>query len=310
MKNSLARLLLVVPVFASFSLSQAANLGAANDFNAVIFGNMTVNGGDSEGAIAVGGNWVTNNTYVVNSHSTTPNPSIGGATNLGLYVGGSMNAGSNPGSTQVNSARNAYIGGAVSGTPGMNGGILFSNSGLVSPTFFANQLAYSTAQSSTLAGLGGMSVNTSNPNNYSISIVNTGGLNVFQIDGSLLSGGKTLDVVGGTGAETIVFNVTGANVNWGTSYNGDKSKTLWNFSQASVLTVQDRALQGSVLATGAAVSMSQNIEGTLIANSLNSFNGAELHSFTFTGDPVPEPMTMLGLGAMALVAARRRKKAN
>lgn len=308
MKNSLNRLLFVVPVGVLTSLSQAANLGAANDFNAVIFGNMTVNGGDSEGAIAVGGNWVTNNTYVVNSHSTTPNPSIGGATNLGLYVGGSMNAGNNPGSTQINSGRNGYVGGSVSGSPLMNGGGSFAgNSGLVDPTFFTNQLAYSTAQSASLAGLTAGAVNTSNPNNYSITITNTGGLNVFEINGSLLSGGKTLDIIGGTGTETILFNVLGTNINWGTSYNGPQSRTLWNFSQATTLTVQDRAIQGSVLAYNADVSMSQNIEGTLIAKSLNSFNGAELHSFTFEGDPVPEPATMIGAGIAALAVFRRKR---
>jgi|GEM_PF-5590392 len=289
-------------------ISSAMGLGAATDFNAVIFGNVTAQSGESDGAMAVGGNWATQNNYQVSTHITSPNPSIGGATNLGLYVVGTFNGGVNAGATQVNSSRNAYLSGEADGEPLMNGGALFENSGLVSGAFFANQLAYSQVQSAHIASLGGMAVDISNSNNYKLHISSVGGLNVYQIDGSLLTGGKTLDIMGGNGSETIVVNVLGATVNWGTSYNGNASKTLWNFSQASILNVNDRAIQGSVLALGAAVNQSQNIEGTLIASSLAVSNGAELHSFTFDGNaPVPEPASMVGIGIAALAIARKRK---
>lgn len=290
--------------------ANAVNLGVANDFNAFLFGNGTAQSGDAEGAVAVGGNWTTQNSYVFNTHSTTPNPSIGSAVNLGLYVGGNLNGGVNNGSTQINSGRNAYVAGTVSSpTPLMNGGgTMFAGSASVTASTFTNQYAYSSTQSATLSALGGAAVNTSNPNNYSIQITNVGGLNVFQINGSQLSGGKTLDVIGGNGTETIVFNVAGTTVNWGTNYNGNKNRTLWNFFEVDVLNVNDRLLQGSVLAVDATVNQGQNIEGTLIATNLNVSNGAELHSFTFEGNaPVPEPATMVGLGIAALALARRRK---
>jgi choice-of-anchor A domain-containing protein len=292
MNNTVRHGVVALAAIVIAGISSAANLGAANDFNAVIFGNVSVQSGESEGAMAVGGSWTTQNTYQVSIHGSSPNPSIGGATNLGLYVAGAMNAGANPGSTQVNSSRNAYIGGSVAGTPTMNGGSLFANSGLVSGSFFTNQLSYSQAQSAYLAGLGGMAVDTSNSNNYKLNIANVGGVNIFEINGALLSGGKTLDILGGNGSETIIMNVLGSSVNWGTSYNGNKNNTLWNFSQATTLNINDRAIQGSVLAYGATVNQSQNIDGTLIANVLSVTNGAELHSYTFNGNaPVPEPIS-------------------
>ncbi|QYK54666.1 MAG: choice-of-anchor A family protein [Fimbriimonadaceae bacterium] len=297
--------------FALVASAHAVNLGVANDFNAFIFGNAIAQSGDSDGAVAVGGNWTTVNSYVFNAHSTTPNPTIGSAINLGLYLGGNLNGGANNGATQINSGRNAYVAGTVSNpAPLMNGdGTMFAGSAAVQASTFTNQFAYSSLQSSTLSGLAAGSVNISNPNNYSIQITNTGGLNVYNINGSLLSGGKTLDVVGGNGLETIIFNVTGTSVNWGTEYHGNKNRTLWNFYQATTLNVTDRQLQGSVLAVGAAVNQGQNIEGTLIASSLNITNGAELHSFTFEGNaPVPEPATMIGLGIGALALARRKKR--
>lgn len=298
-------------VLALVGSAHAVNLGVANDFNAFIFGNATAQSGDSDGAVAVGGNWTTVNNYVFNAHNTTPNPTIGSATNLGLYLGGNLNGGANNGATQINSGRNAYVAGTVSSpAPLMNGGgTMFAGSAAVQASTFTNQFAYSSLQSSTLNGLSAASVNTSNPNNYSIQITNVGGLNVFNINGSQLSGGKTLDVIGGNGTETIVFNVSGTSVNWGTSYNGSRTRTLWNFYQATTLNVNDRAIQGSVLAVGAAVNQGQNIEGTLIASSLNVTNGAELHSFTFEGNaPVPEPATMIGLGIGALALVRRKKR--
>ncbi len=299
----------LVALFAVGAASQAQNLGLANNFNAVVFGNVHAQSGESEGALAVRGNWTTQNNYQINTHATTPKPSVGGASNLGLYLKGSMNAGQNNGATQVNSARNAYIGGGLTGSPIMNGGTLSTNSSLVTDNFFAQARSYSLSQSSFLAGLAGSAVNTSNPNNYKINITNTGGLNVFTINAALLSGGKTLDVVGGNGQETIVFNVLGSTVNWGTNYNGNKNRTLWNFSDATTLNVNDRLLQGSVLAVNATVNQSQNIEGTLIASALNVSNGAELHSFTFEGNaPVPEPATMTILGLAAMLRKRKAKK--
>ncbi|MBA4294253.1 hypothetical protein C0431_14935 [bacterium] len=294
---------------AFMAVAFGTNLGSANDFNGVIFGNVSAQSGESDGALAVGGNFTVQNNYQVSINGAAANPTIGGATNLGLYVGGNVGAGQNPGSLQVNNGRNAYVGGSVTGTPTMNGGTLFTNSGLVTPTFFAQQLSYSTFQSSLLAGLGGGAVNTSNPNNYSITLSNVGGLNVFAINGALLSGGKTLDVIGGNGTETIVFNVSGSTVNWGTNFNGSTTRTLWNFYEATTLNVNERLLRGSALAVGATVNQGQNIDGTLIASNLNVSNGAELHWHEFEGvTPVPEPLTLVGFG-IALVAVRRRKRA-
>lgn len=307
--NITARFFVVGAAICAAGVASAQSLGQANFFNAVIFGDVNAQSGESDGAMAVRGNWATQNNYQISIKGSAPAPSIGGATNLGLYLKGTMSAGQNAGSTQVNSGRNAYVGGSISGGLLMNGGSAFGNSGLVTDSFFVQQQAFSSTQSSFLASLGGSAVDTSNPNNYKVTISNTGGLNVFSINAALLSGGRTLDVIGGNGQETLVFNVSGGTVNWGTNFNGNARRALWNFHQATTLNVNERLLRGSVLAVGATVNQSQNIDGTLVASALNVFGGAELHMETFEGNaPIPEPMTMGVLALGALAAARRRRR--
>jgi choice-of-anchor A domain-containing protein len=308
MKSGVLRTGLFVALMSSVAAALGTDsLGLATKYNAVIFGTTTLHSGDIDGALAVGGNLDVRNSFVASALASAPKPSFNNATNLGVYVRGNVYGASH---LHVNSGRNLYAGGSVSGSPRMNGGGLArSNSPYASNLLFTQQKSYSQTQSAYLKSLGGSAVDTSNSNNYKAVITKTGGLNVFTIDASKLSGGKTLDVVGGNGHETLVFNVTGGSfVNWGTNYNGNAKRTLWNFANATQLDIKDRLLRGSVLAVNANVDMTCNVDGTMIANALKVSSGAELHTFTFEGNaPVPEPMTLvaLGLGAAALIRRKR-----
>jgi len=90
------------------------------------------------------------------------------------------------------------------------------------------------------------------------------------------------------------------------------AKVIWNFSDATALTI-DSQWGGSVLAPHAAVTTWNNIEGTLIAASLKQHG--EIHQQQFTGtvpvSVVPEPQTwalmLVGIAALGGIARRREQ---
>ncbi|MDI9635612.1 choice-of-anchor A family protein [Kamptonema cortianum] len=292
------------------AIGSCQNLGTANNFNGFFFNSGAAQSGSAQGAMAFGGAWRTLGNYSFSTLSNSPSPNLGFATNLGVYTVGQFDAGASF-STFIHSGRNAYVGGQLIGNPVMvGGGNLHWNSYEVNSIHFFNQWNYSTSQSNMLFNHGGHSIDLGNGANYQAVITNPGGTNFFSIDGSLLAGGKTLNVVGGNGSETLVFNVKGTTIDWGTSYSGSKTKTLWNFANATTLNVTGATLTGSVLARNADVFQSRNIEGTLISTNLFVTNGAELQSNTFNGTlAVPEPGLLLCLpGAIGLFSLRRRKR--
>jgi hypothetical protein len=69
----------------------AANLGTANAFNGFVFGNLTSHGQDTEGRLAVGGNF-TASSYGVGSGGVGPAVPLTNPRTDVLVVGGDMNA--------------------------------------------------------------------------------------------------------------------------------------------------------------------------------------------------------------------------
>lgn len=306
------KILFTTAIFASVLASgQAVDLGIANDFNAFVFENADTNGGHSDGAVAVGGNWKMG--YEVNGHNLGAS-TVAGSPNTAIYVGGNI-------TTQgvARSLRgNVHVGGTITGTLDVQNGQLNPGGVGASAAIFNQQRNYSTNQSSYLASLTGQAINISDPNNINVNLssnTGNGNLKVYNVNASQLSSLSTLNLSGGNGNETVVINVTGTTVNWGWQVNyANKNKLVWNFVDATNITVANRNFDGSMLAVNATVNQSQNIQGTMIAKSWVNRNSAELHfgnQYKFNGNlpsaPVPEPATFLALGAGVAAFIRRRR---
>jgi choice-of-anchor A domain-containing protein len=117
------------------------------------------------------------------------------------------------------------------------------------------------------------------------------------------------------GASTMIFNTdvdsAAISANFlGGSAQGIGGKTIWNFYGADTLDIGAQ-FGGSILALGATLTNTQNIEGGVFVNKL--VQNGEIHLAPFDGVlPVPEPETYgMLLAGLALVgmAARRRQAA-
>lgn len=141
------------------------------------------------------------------------------------------------------------------------------------------------------------------------------GLNVFHLDGSKLSQTSSLTISAPTNA-TVVVNVTGDAVsfrNAGHTLAGgiDATRVLFNFHDATSLTLQSVGLAGSLLAPGAHLHFNNgNVSGFGVVQSYQGtgawnqvVSNAELPNLRV----IPEPGTglLLALGLGLLIAQRR-----
>ena len=338
-------------LFAIFIFGVVANswaggsLGNAGSFNAFIFDQATLQGGESEGAIAVGGLGLSSgqtalttsgayNTLIKSGTQAT----LGSLNNIGLYVngnvsfqGGQLNNGgngyvsgnvstSNP--YDLNGGGSFYYGGTLSGT--IQGGTA-THSNQVASSYFTQQQTYSQNEATGLDSVAAnATLNTSDPNNFSLNYggaVQNNKTYVVDVTAAQLANNVTLSLSdplhGGTSlnsTDSLIFNVTGAVNNFGVSVNanGLQSRILWNFGTDSSVTINNRQLEGSVLAPDATVYQSTVIEGTLIAKNWDTYNGVEIHSFNYNGGdpaptPEPAPFLALGIGAAGIFVRRKKK---
>ena len=150
---------------------------------------------------------------------------------------------------------------------------------------------------------------------------NAQGQAIFNISASVLTAGNENVVLNANGATTIIIDVA-ATCNGATcaislpsstnflNPTADASDVLWNFYNATSLSFGSE-FGGTVIAPDAAVTNSSPIDGDLIAG---TFTGTgELHNYPFLGNlvfaaPEPASLTVLGVGLIGLIAARRRKR--
>jgi choice-of-anchor A domain-containing protein len=173
----------------------------------------------------------------------------------------------------------------------------------------SSSLAAYAASGTTTFQYGGLTLTGSDP-----------GLNVFSVNGADLAAANSL-IINAQPGSTVLVNVSGTvdqMQNFGFQINGtDRTNVLYNFRDASSLTLSGIGIEGSVLAPNAAVHFNNGqINGNLIAGSLDG--PGESHNHLFNGNlpdgphsTVPEPGTLSLLGASVLWASgmivRKRK---
>jgi len=316
------------------------NLGPAGDFNVFVINNNTQTGSDSHGRVAVGGNALFGSFTVASMMgNTTDNLIVGGnytnnGTQLhgGALIGGNLNWNTPTvgGRVAVNGNATFTGGGSINGTVNVVGTYSApgyfppnQNAGLNPFPFDFNDVAgYLVSQAAYMATLpsngsvdinpwnGAVTLTANNPSDTYVS---------FNITGAEMAdaagGGFTINAPAGA---TVVVNVTGpvsSMTNMGMVLNGvDEHHVLYNFHDASNITINGVGVRGTILAPLADVNFAGgNIDGTMIARNLSGVG--ESHLFLFEGNlpllPVPEPATV-ALGAMGLLALfgmqlRRRK---
>jgi len=133
-------------------------------------------------------------------------------------------------------------------------------------------------------------------------------LDIFDISGSTLASASTVDIDAPSGAQVLI-NVSGtsdsmSNTGFGGTFNSD-TNTLFNFYQATSLSLSGVGIDGSVLAPLANVTFnSGQLNGQLIAATFSGYG--ELHEENFNNQvirvSVPESASTAELFGAALVA--------
>ncbi|MFY7864101.1 choice-of-anchor A family protein [Roseateles sp.] len=321
--------------------SAAAPLSAQQiltQFNLVTLGNATSNNQQVDGRSFIGGS--------LNGGVFGTRPGAMGASDYaGLTVMGSANGmqvngqgavimGSlsnsivNQGSSSVlgGAANNHFNGPSYVAGPSANNQF---NGGKLSQATAAAQAANSTDFAASIKGLStslsqlastGSTVNISDGgqgNRVTFSAVaNSQGLAVFDLssmDKQIFSKGEfAFDL---KGANTVIFNVDETSLDFASNFlNGSASelgsKVIWNFHQATDLTIHNQ-FGGVILAPNATLNNFNTIQGSVLVNQLNQ--GGKISWNGFAGDittAVPEPATyamlLSGLGVVGWLARRRR----
>ncbi len=131
------------------------------------------------------------------------------------------------------------------------------------------------------------------------TVAGQNGISVFNINASDLFGNGSLaqvEITSSTGNASsingVIINVAGTNVNWSSNFNfvGDftsntwRQKVIWNFYEANTLACGSHQMNGAVLAPWAAVTSSNNFDGSLVCRSLTTTG--ECHRVPFTSTAV------------------------
>lgn len=327
------------------SPAMAASLSAfevLQQFNLVVVGDSTsyshVDGRTYIGGELAGGDYVQH-------PGSTPASAYAGLTvrgnasslnlnGLGAVVGGNLsNANINSGfgvvagnAAAVNfNGGPAYVGGTASAT-NFNGGRAGSPAAdpalqgaydMLGATDFASVMSAFSQQLSHLGSTGSSVAINGNRATFN-AVADAGGLAVFDLtgfDAQLFSLGEFEFNL--NGAQTVVFNSDELSYDIGANFLAGSAASIaphvvWNLYGAGDIRLRSQ-FGGVVLAPNARLTNWNNIEGTVVVDSLNQYG--EIHQQGFLGTPprldVPEPgslaLTLLGLAGFA--AARRRRSA-
>jgi choice-of-anchor A domain-containing protein len=243
----------------------ATDLGAAVDFNAFLFDDLTVSNSDIEGRVAVGDHATIQNyglgTKLPNSAGTRDDLITGGDldfTNGQVYFGNIVHGG----------AGNLKSVGTPNGTVRQQTGALDFAAIEQDLTDKAAAWGDLAATGTTRFRYGRLMLRGTDPS-----------LNVFTIMPAQLSTAHSLTIMAPAGS-TVLLNIPGTHPeghNFGLRLRGpDAGHLLWNFPDAETVEFSGVGLKGSILAPAAAFAFNNGeIHGTVIAA---SFTGTgELH---------------------------------
>ncbi|MGE4293906.1 MAG: choice-of-anchor A family protein [Desulfovibrio sp.] len=286
---------------ASPALADSYGLGVAGDFNTFIFNDFS-GSSDTEGKLAVGGN-----AYL--EHYSVGDKLSAGSGDV-LVVGGDLTY---TGGQVYNG--DIRVGGSAS-LPSYDlssGGETYVGAGL--PFSFASEQARLTTLSQTLSQVA--DTGSSSYQWGTITLTGTGATTeVFSLDGQQLLDANNLAIAGIADGATVIINVSGESsgfTNMGLQALANMNENvLFNFYEATDLTISGVAVEGSILAPLAHVDAQNGvIYGTTIASSWSG--PVQQDHVPFQGDlpttatPIPGAVWLLGSGLLGLVGLRRRR---
>lgn len=242
--------------------------------NAIILGDATTHGGDSDGGVLVQGSWL-GESYSVNQHSID---------NFALYIGN--------GNHTTNFLKAQHGISHISGGVGNFEGTIVHIPLLDFTPYEEIPDAYS--------ALSGIPVDLSASNNVRITLDKE--INVFDVNANQFSSLKTLDF---TGTGKVIFNVTGNLVDWGWSVNYPADQVVFNFEDATIVNINSRQFTGAILAPLATVTQSQNLNGYLLANNWVVNGSTELHYYPLAQIPEPTVSILAILGGFIALCRKR-----
>ncbi|CDG85012.1 choice-of-anchor A family protein [Janthinobacterium agaricidamnosum] len=305
-----ASTILLLSAAFSAGAAQAAvvdlGIGGANFYT---LGSFNSSNSSVGGALLVAGSMNASN-YSINSQ----NKDAYGSSAYALVVGGSLNY-------QSGSINNGsyYVGGSsnISNT-GFGGGAAQSGSAPLSFTETSAQLKNTALSLSKVAATG---TATAAPGGLTLTGSGNGGVQVFDISGASLLSANNLSFNKLKANDTVIVNVSGSVSGFNNvGLNGlNKYNVLFNFYEASSLSLQGFGLDGSVLAPLASVNGGNgSINGNVVVGNWNSNiaigggNAFKASDVAGLVSPVPEPetyaMLLAGLGLLGFVARRKAAK--
>lgn len=246
------------------------DLGVAKDYNLFVFENVSQPSSDTEGKVAVGGN-----AFFANYSIGDKLPPNSGDV---LIVGGHLE----------------FLSGAI-----YNGNVVYGNTtNLTDSNFFAVSVTGGTIEQGNpidflaaraylenlSTAISGYTANGSVTMQWGgLSLVGTDPfLNVFEVSGADLSTANNVTIDAPNGSVVLV-NIDGTTVNWsgGLTVNGTSmTNVLYNFYEATLITIQGIDVRGSILAPFAHVNFAAGVQnGQMICKSLEGMGQFNLAQF-------------------------------
>ena len=250
------------------------------NFNAIIFGSITAGGGDTEGRLAVAGDFYGPGSYSVGQ---APGNRSAPANTDNLIVNGNFDNAQNWG-MQGNFIYNTTNSTSDSRMPSHPAGTGVNTGGITGRLSFKTLKTYYENLSTSLAGKTSNGLVEATPWDY-VQITLTGtdlNSNVFTLD---LPDNKQfgINIVVPQGS-TVLINVTDTKVHFnnGSMSGGDRAKILFNFPNATEVNVTGFTVEGQVLAPKASlVGKGGSINGQAIigGNVTQTNQGFEFHNY-------------------------------